>query len=732
MIKQKFISSELIEQTVQETLAVLKSAKNILPLNTGQLDLFRQECEQISENIREGYLKIAVAGVIKSGKSTFVNSLVKKELVQRGAGVVTSITTRIRKGSKNKACLYFKTWDQINLQLQQTLQMFPDDETKTLCAIGFDIRRQNDRQQLEKVYRSLIDEFPLFHEENHPEVLSIKYALNGFDACKDLVCADESIVCFSSNQFDRHKEFTSDPNRAFYVKDVCLERYGKTIEPHVEIADCQGSDSTDTSQIRQVLRYIESASLIIYCISSRTGLRQSDIQFLSQIQRLGRLDNIIFVINCDLSEHENLDDLKRVEKAIRESLEALKVTARIFSFSALYNLFAAQSAKLKKKDQARLDLWQAEKQLLDFCSCETKKFNEYFNRTIEEDAYQLLISNHANRLGIILNHLDDQAEMALSLLSSDNAKQEQAARNLEALYQNSSRLETIVTHSFDSVAADLMKDVNLNLQVFFDQDDQGILKDTQNFIQTMPVDVERYRATQKDLGFNKILYLLFQDLKHGLDMYVIQMVQPKLNQFIKTEKSRIASYFKSLSDTYRINLIETADTKESSRQIFSDNVDIDNLIKILGLELPENIFTAVYTSKTRLNVFTDFGLHTIFHIIKAAYKKQDTVSFTPGLNKAVFKIKMATIKDLSNQFEQYQSNLRMNYLTPLIDAAVRDFKEKISQQFHQYDSFKKEMDGQISLKQSLKQAQKIKILDIKNRIQRTIKEISQTGEISPQ
>lgn len=213
-------------------------------------------------------------------------------------------------------------------------------------------------------------------------------------------------------------------------------------------------------------------------------------------------------------------------------------------------------------------------------------------------------------------------------------------------------------------------------------------------------------------------------------MYVIQTVQPKVNQFVNSEKSRISSYFKSLSDTYRIDLLEMDQKPESARQIFSDAVDINKIIKILGLELPEHIFSAVYTSKTRLNVFTDFGLHTIFNIIKAAYQKQDTVSFTPGLNKAVLKIKRETIKDLKNQFETYGSMLHQYYFTPLIDAAVRDFKEKISHQFHQYDSFKKQMDGQILLKQSLKQEQKIKIADIKNRIQRTVKDIREMGEIS--
>lgn len=106
-----------------------------------------------------------------------------------------------------------------------------------------------------------------------PEALVIRNALDGYRHCLDVIGPDEQTISFDAKSFDDHKQFTADPAKAFYVRDVCLEVYGKTIDPNVEIADCQGADSTDPAVLEKIFSYLEAANLIVYCISSRTGLR---------------------------------------------------------------------------------------------------------------------------------------------------------------------------------------------------------------------------------------------------------------------------------------------------------------------------------------------------------------------------------------------------------------------------------------------------------------------------
>ncbi|MCK5836781.1 MAG: dynamin family protein, partial [Desulfobacula sp.] len=316
MMTNKTIPLNSLEKIVDDTLTLLQRVEEVPQMSDSSFEAYKTMCRRIPGQIRSGRLKIAVAGVIKSGKSTFVNALIGKELVKRGAGVITSITTRIRKGKKNQAHLYFKSWDTINSQIQKALLLFPDDGSGTGIIDTFDIRRKRDREYLKKAYQTLVTDFPVTNDKIRPETLLMRYALQGFDVCKDLVQADETTLCFESKEFDKHKVYTSDPNNAFYIKDVCLDVFGKAMDPNIEIADCQGADSTDPAQLAKILTYIESANLIVYCISSRTGLRQSDITFLNRIKNLGLLGNILFINNCDLTEHEDLDDLIKIETSI--------------------------------------------------------------------------------------------------------------------------------------------------------------------------------------------------------------------------------------------------------------------------------------------------------------------------------------------------------------------------------------------------------------------------------
>ena len=68
------------------------------------------------------------------------------------------------------------------------------------------------------------------------------------------------------------------------MNDVCLtlnapEGFGENLE----IADCQGSDSPNPLHLAMIQDYLIQTHLLVYVLSSRTGVRQSDIKFLTLI-----------------------------------------------------------------------------------------------------------------------------------------------------------------------------------------------------------------------------------------------------------------------------------------------------------------------------------------------------------------------------------------------------------------------------------------------------------------
>ena len=94
---------EKIEVITRDLSAAFHRMKSIPGMYDNTIKRELSACESISRHIRSEIVKIAVVGAIKSGKSTFINSWLKQDILKRGAGVVTSIVTRVRKGKSLNA-----------------------------------------------------------------------------------------------------------------------------------------------------------------------------------------------------------------------------------------------------------------------------------------------------------------------------------------------------------------------------------------------------------------------------------------------------------------------------------------------------------------------------------------------------------------------------------------------------------------------------------------------------
>jgi len=720
-------SLQTIDAIVKQTLCVIEMMEEIFPSDTSFLDVYRKNCHQIPEAIQSGLIRIAVVGVIKSGKSTFINSLTGKELVKRGAGVVTSITTRIRKGKKNEAVLVMKSWDEVNAVVAKTLELFPDDGSGAVASDTFDLRRKKDRAYLGQVYERLQKEFPVTSAGIRPETILIRNALEGYEACKDIVGADQGKISFSGKSFEQHKAFTSNPAMAFYVKDVCLDVFGKAIDPNLEIADCQGADSTDPAQLSQVVTYLESANLIIYCISSRIGLRQSDMAFLKIIKRLGLMENILFVNNCDLTEHENLADLVQIESKILSELKFLIPDPRLYSFSALFTLFQTMGPRLSQRDAKRLELWLEDKKMIGYCNDNCMAFHQTLGRLLEKKRYDLLLSNHLERIRMMAMELAKKADLFEGLLCSDMDGEKKNRVHFKEISENASRLKSIVDNSIEGAVSGLVQEIQLNLKNAFAKDSINIGKQVHDFIQATPMDAAPYRSQIKQGGVQKILYLMFQDFKRKIDLFVLEQILPELKTVITIQETRISAYFQSLLNSYQIDFLKLGHPMGQENQIFSKQLiqkdpgslkvtDIEGIKKILGLTLPGTIFTAQYTQKMRANAMTGLGVQSIVQFISCLLDKHIRFSFTPGFDRAAQRIKKQTLVSIQHKIERYHDQLTTLYFMPLIDAVTRDFTEKIHQRFTLYESLNDDMEVLFSLKQSEKKAQQEKLRTLKDKI----------------
>src|SRR6056297_2929028 len=102
-------------QSANKALCDLMAHARTVPATSDQIfDEWETACRRISTQLEDDLIRVAVVGAIKSGKSTLINSMLADDYLKRGAGVITSMVTRLRRGSQLKARLYFKSWAEVN------------------------------------------------------------------------------------------------------------------------------------------------------------------------------------------------------------------------------------------------------------------------------------------------------------------------------------------------------------------------------------------------------------------------------------------------------------------------------------------------------------------------------------------------------------------------------------------------------------------------------------------
>ncbi|MCF8125423.1 MAG: dynamin family protein [Desulfotignum sp.] len=729
---------QTIEPIVADILSVIEMMEAVPKMSDNALQSFKNRCRKIPEQIRSNRIKIAVVGVIKSGKSTLINAITGKEVVKRGAGVVTAVTTRIRKGKKNRAVIFLKSWDDINLILRNTLEMFPGDADHYLDidVEKFDLRRKKDRKFLKQVYDRLVLDFPVTDQGFRPETLVIRNALEGYDACRNKVGADRECLVFEGKQFEDHKAFTGDGAKAFYVADVCLELFGKTLDPRIELADCQGADSTDPTQLARIVTYIQQSNLIIYCISSRTGLRRSDIRFLKIIRGMGLFENILFVNNCDLSEHDTLDDLLAIESRIIHDLEFVSPSPEVYSFSALLDLFCAMEKKLSQRNRKRLALWQDDAAMAACCTKNASRFYERLSSLLARHHHRLLISSHLERLLQMVRSMEKKAILFMEMLDTDITGREHAKNRITQIQNSTVHLKSIVDHSIPGVVSGLIREVDTHLENAFAKDAIHIGQKIREFVQLTQLDAVPYQNRIKELGVKKMLYLMFQDFKRDLDLFVISHIMPDIKILVIRQEKRIQKYFQSLLDSYQVDFLKSFQNMapeddamtarlESKHRQSQAGVDVQAIKKILGLTLPEITISPRYSGRIQVDALTGMGLKSAAQLFSTLFNKHTSFSFTPGFDTAARKIKKQTLQGVTPQIDLFHIRLKNRYFTPLIQAVTRDFTDKIHERFSLYESLDTDMAAIFELDHARKQAQKEKLSCIISRLKQIRQDISQ-------
>ena len=686
-------------QVNREVLAQFSIAKSIPGMANYSFGEWEKSCGQIPKQLAEDIIRVAIVGPIKSGKSTFLNSIFKGEFVKRGAGVITSIVTRVRYGERLRAQLFFKSWDEINAEMKAALILFPA-AGRPVENNHFDIRHSKERLELQRALGGLSSEQLITRSSRNINNVLLTCYLKGYETVAPLLASDGAIQLYEDNRFAEHKAFVGNESLAVYLKDVLLEIDSNQIKTNIEIADCQGSDSSNPLHLAMIQDYLLLTHLMVYVISSRTGLRQADIRFLSMIKKMGILENIIFVINCDFSEHESTDDLKGLVERIREELGMLKPDPQIYTFSALFNLFSANPETLSKKERLRLQQWQADEAFVELSNRETHRFNAVFYDQLARKRNALLLQNHIERLGVILAGFGDWIVINRKVLAKDAGSVAGTVKRIKKHQKKLNKVRATINKTLSGVMPEIKATLQQEVHHFFEKRAGSVNKRIINFIDDYALRPDKYQQSLADSDFSQILFLVFQDFRQALDAYITEAINPELIRFVQSNLKQIEEYFNSLILPFDTLMDEAFEELNGLADGFDTKVErnsgarirppqMADIINISGLRPPTLISTTHYSARIKAEAIIRLGYYKAVRKSKAVFKKsvnaQSEVEFK-AMEDALRRMKRETAKSVAFHLKDFRENLKFRYLFKLVEAVSASFGQTVLQHFQAYFS----------------------------------------------
>ena len=693
------LKNELIDLT-HEFGTLIERAGATNGLAEASLEKTLASCGTIEQQLTEDTIRVAVVGPIKSGKSSFSNAVLGGDYLKRGAGVVTSFVTRVHSGESLKAELQFKTWDEINADIAQALVLFPTLDWHTKGS-GFDIRQDDDREALQQALASLNPEQLLSRDARNANSVLLSSYLQGYERVREIISSSHETICYAADRFPEHRDFAGDDALAVYLRDILLEIDSPHLKRNVELADCQGSDSPNPLHLAMIQDYLLQTHLLVYVISSRTGLRRADIRFLSIIKKMGIIDSMLFILNADFSEHATLADLQQLERKVADELALLRPAPEIYTLSALLNLFRACPDELTEKDRQRLAQWEQDTALREYSDRETDRFLADLQAKLVNESLALLLRNHVERLLVMTADLNAMVGVKRELLMADGNKALDIVAKIMRNQDQMARIRSVIKSTLEGSIRKIRKELRSEVDRFFDPRSAETMRSLVDFIRNYSVPSwQEHLQNLTSSGFPNTLYHVYQEFKQALDGHIAESVNPEIFHFVREREQRIVEYMHEVAGPYGAMVQDAvSDFKATAEELGIpcpvESVNqratlpgLETIRQVSCLKLPSASASMRYSAKVKTEAVMHLGAYKVLRGFRRLIRKplpNDRQEEIKALKAGVARMKKETERSILFHLKDYRENIKFRYIFQMVESAATQISDTLLDRFQTYE-----------------------------------------------
>lgn len=676
---------ELREHTLRRAVEKLAQEKLV---DTHQSELWLEHLDLVRSALQESLVRIAVAGSVKSGKSTLINALLGGDLLKRGAGIITSFITRIRSNDVRGGWIEFKSWDEIHQEINGAVAMLPLGENDALSKKTWDLRRSTHRENLYKKLAAAQRELQSHRGALNAHFIMLHAYLDGFAKVQDLVQDQPQRLVFDEASVNRHQDFVGEESRAVYLKDVEIHCPAAWIGNHVEIADCQGSDSPNPLHFALLQQYLLKSHLIVYVVSSRTGLREADLKLLDFIKTLRMTPQTLFVLNLDLDTHHGPKDIEAsVERFVKE-LRWTIPSPQVFAFSGLYHLLAADPPQASSRDALRLQMWREDASATTALALGFDDFKRELAERVGAQRRRVLFSTGLGRLAMVAQTLTETCRTGGQLLSQDLQQLEEAATHLQRRQEELVGTLSTLENAIGGLRENLKTELDKAVAAFFDLSSGHLVQETLRMVDTYPVDPAHAKDLANPRKILQQLHSFYMEFRQSLSVFLVDRVHVETVRFAKEQEEHLQRRLQDATQAFWSLFLSALE--DYHRALESLGVPVQPMGACPDAEWSQwkSITPPSFSGFVEDNalgrgvLLMKFGLGRLNRFLaslknRLGRKAHPESPEHPGdtFLEAVEVVKAETRAELIYAFRDYRQNFRYQYLHKLLDAALAQLLE---------------------------------------------------------
>ncbi|MCE5242502.1 MAG: dynamin family protein, partial [Desulfobacteraceae bacterium] len=603
------------------------------------------------------------------------NTLAGRDLLKRGAGIITAFITRLRTNGDVGGWVELKPWSQVMEELNTTLRLLPVFQEESEAGDPLDIRRPQDRELLQSWLEKMRVEWQQTRGRLDTNFILLSGFLEGYAAVSGAVGDTVNRLIFDAGSIERHRQYVGREGQAVYVRDMELHYPIPWLGDEVEIADCQGIDSPNPAHFGLLQQYLLESHFILFVISSRTGLRESDFKLLDFIKTLRMFPQTYFILNVDLDSHPHREDLDALVERVRTELGWVVPDPQLFTFSTLYHLVGQLGDRLPEREAQRLELWKADQALSRATEEGFSAFMEHLGKKIVQQRSRVLLGSGLCRLGTVAGSVMDSALARKKFMVESLENQKRTAEKLKsrqkALQATLGTLENAIAGLQDA----LKREMSDSTDRFFALNGGPIVQETLSMVDSYPIGAE-YR---KELGdwkqLLRQLYRFYLEFRQTLSRYVMEKVNLRVIEFAKEQEEVLTerldqssrafwALFSAALDDYRREFSELkVERRAVEEQGIRDGMLGDSVIPpafsaFMGQEVVSH---GVFLMKFGIGRFTRFLAGVKSRMGKEKLLLDREAQQDESFDEAIALVKSETRSELLAAFREYRNSFKYAY-----------------------------------------------------------------------